>query len=85
MRDGRHGGVGRAPRCRVWEGIGGDAEASRGEVAMMAGAREEPWAHEGDPAGGQDPRPAASAPGALSWRAHNDARGCRHARLTGGH
>ena len=31
MRDGWHGVVGRAPRCRVWEGVGGDAEASRGE------------------------------------------------------
>ena len=45
MRDGWPGVVGRAPRCRVLEGVGGDAEASRGEVGMMAGAREGPWAH----------------------------------------
>jgi hypothetical protein len=25
MRNGGHGVVGRAPRCGVWEGIGGDA------------------------------------------------------------
>jgi len=42
-----------APRCRVWEGVGGDAEAGRGEGAMMARAREGSWAHEGDPAGGR--------------------------------
>jgi len=53
MRDGWHGVVGRALRCRVWEGVGGDAEASRGEGAMMAGAREGPWAHEGDQRAGK--------------------------------
>ena len=61
MRNGWHGGVGRAPRCRVWEGIGGAAEAHRGEGAMMARAREGPWAHGGDPAGGRMGRSSAVA------------------------
>lgn len=53
MRDGGHGVVGRAPRCRVWKGIRGDAEASRGEGAMMARAREGTWADDGDPGAGE--------------------------------
>jgi hypothetical protein len=45
-----------AARGTGWEGVGGDAEARRGEGTMMAGAREGPWAHEGDPAGGRTGR-----------------------------